>query len=79
MACRIGMHDAASRIDQEHAGGDTVERIGECRCFGDHFADECRSPNVQGDKALACLEAPHLSKHIDPERWIKRRIIDVAD
>ena len=79
MTCRIGMHDVASRIDQEDASANSVERIGEGRCFGYHITDESRSLNVQGDKALACLEGPRLSKHIAPLRWIKRRIVDVAD
>jgi hypothetical protein len=54
MAGRIGVNDPAPRVDQEHAGTDRVERIGERRGFRslqvDDFADEYRTPDMRDDQ-----------------------------
>ena len=47
VAGRVGVNDAPVRIDQEHAGAETVERVGEGRGFGglevDQPADQDRA------------------------------------
>ena len=57
VAGRIGMDDAANRIDQEHAGRDTVERIGEgCSFRGleiDRLADQNGAPDMRNDESHA--------------------------
>ena len=53
----IGAHDAAARIEQQHASADAVERVGKGRGFRglllDHLADERGAANVRHDQSHA--------------------------
>ena len=57
VAAGIGVNDAAVRVDQEHAGAEAVERIGEGRRFGglevDRPADQHRAADVRHDEPHA--------------------------
>ena len=61
MAAGIGVHDAPGLVDQEHAGAEAVEGIGEGRGLGsleiDRPADQHRAADVRDDEphALARL------------------------
>ena len=57
VAARIGVDDAPTRIDEQHAGADAVERVGEGRYFGslqaDHPANQHGAADVRNDEAHA--------------------------
>ena len=61
MPARIGVNDAPARIDQQHAGADAVEGVGEGCGLGclqaDHPPDQHRTADVRDDEthAVACL------------------------
>src|SRR5690606_4029545 len=56
-AGRIGVDDAAGRIDEEHGRGQTVERVGQSVGLGarvvDDLADQDRAPNMRDKQAHA--------------------------
>src|SRR6266849_787148 len=57
MAGGVGMDDAPVRVDEEHAGAETVEGVGECCGFGglqiNHLADKHCTTHMRNDKAHA--------------------------
>ena len=57
VAARIGVDDASARIDDEHAGSNSIQSIREARRLHcpeiDYLADECRAANVRNDQSHA--------------------------
>ena len=57
IACRIGVNETSTGIDEEHARAEPIERVNECRDFGglelEHPADHDGTPDVRRDQ-------PHL-------------------
>jgi hypothetical protein len=53
----VGMDHARARVDEEHAGAETVERIGECRHLDrleiDHLADQHGAAQVRREQPQA--------------------------